>query len=220
MKPLKLITSIASGLCVFATCNVRAQQLVTNAVTFSVMTFNQGPTNEIGSGPVVTNFGPTHAVLVNGAALLDELGQAINGTNGFTSDARLVLITGNGATFAVIDSTNFYDLSNNGLGIMNVNPANIQITSGSVSTTGHEKETQSYPASITYNDTPGNGFAGTLRFTLRGLVRFTEIKTVPVGGIFTDSVKGKISSITGDGTRNGNPFMATGTITFSGSEKF
>jgi len=218
MKPLKLITSIAAGVCVFAAWSTRAQT-VTNLVTFSVVTFSQGPTNDNGT---VTTYGPTHTVSYNSDALIDELGTAINGTNGFTAAAKLVLITvtnGTSFTFAVIDTTNTYDLSSStGLGIMDLNPGNVQITSGSQSdTTVEQKETQSFTASVVYNDTPGNGFGGTLRFTLRGLVIFKETKTAPVNGTYTDTMKGKISSMTGSGMSNGNPIAATGTISFSGS---
>lgn len=226
MRLLKLLTSIAAGACVFAVSGARAQ--VTNAVTFSAVTFNQGPTNTTSSGTTTnTVYGPTKTKTANTALLLQEIGKAINanGTGAFNTGAKLVLITGqNGATFAVIDGTNFYDLSSNagGSNIMNVTmPINVQIRSGTDNNnTVQKKETDSLPVSIVYDDTfADTGNQGNLIFTLDGLVTFSETATAPVNGTFTDTVKGKISSMTGGGTSGGIPFTATGTISFSGTAK-
>lgn len=209
------MTSIAAGVCVFAVSGARAQ--VTNAVTISVTTFNQGPTNTTSNGTsTTTTYGPTKTKAYNTAAVVEEIGKAIGVT--FTSP-KLVLITGNnGATFAVIDGANTYDLSSNGVNVLNITfsiPA--QIKSGSQVSTGQQKLTQSIPINIVYDDTVSST-GNQLTFTLSGLVTFTETKTAPVSLTFTDTEKGKFTG-SGGGTSQGNPFTATGTISFSGSAK-
>lgn len=215
MRLVKLMTSLAAGVCVLAACSARAQ--VTNHVTFSAVSVNQGAINDNGTN---TTFAAPKVQGANNAKLLQEIGAALNVS--FTAP-KLVLITGNGgAGFAVIDGANFYDLSSAGFNIMNISdPLNIQVKSGKQSDVGvQEKTTQKIPITIVYDDT-SSGTGNQLAFTLSGIVTVTETRTTPaVGtGIYTDTESGKISGLTGGGTSKGNPFTATGSIEFSGSAK-
>lgn len=217
MRLVKVMTSIAAGVCVLAACSARAQ--VTNRVVFHAVTVNQGSKTDNGTN---TTYGHPKTMGANTAALLHEIGQAIVGTNGFTAAAELVLITVTNGTpiFAVIDGANFYDLSGNGFDVMNINSLGVQVKTGTQSdaSSAPEKIAQSIAISIVYDDTPDNGNNGNLIFTLNGLVNVSETRTTPVGGFFTDTLKGKFSG-SGGGTSGGNPFVATGGFVFSGSDK-
>ena len=206
-------------MCVLALSNVRATAVVvssgvTNLVTFSAVSISQGaPTT---NGSVVTY--TTHTGHASNASLLSELSGPVLGAT-LSPSAKLVLITGNGATFAVIDGANFYDLSSltntNGGSIMTLETGDLKITSGTQSdATIEENKTQTQLISVSFDDTGLGGH--NLTFNLTGLAVYSESRTTPVALKYTDTVKGKISSMTGTGSFDGSPFVATATISFSG----
>jgi hypothetical protein len=218
---LKVLTRfIAAAVCVFAASSARAVVSgpggVTNVVTFDAVSIAQdAPTT---NGSIVTFH--TKSGTANTASLLSELGQALIHTN-FSASAKLMLISGESEIpfFAVIDGVNSYNLSSltntDGTAIMSLSGGDVQITSGTKSDqTIQQNRTQMQQITVSFDDS-GLG-ANDLTFNLTGMAVYTESRTTPVAGEYTDTVKGKISSMTGTGSYRGAPFVATGTISFSG----
>lgn len=224
MRLLKLITSIIAGVCAFAVCGARAQSLTTNAVTLSVLQYSQdAPTT---NGSTIT-YHVTKAPHNSAQLVQQELGPLLTGSN-LTSAAKLVMIINNTSnsvpTFAVIDGTNFYDLSTNGDSVMTLGfPGQNRITSGTqINNSTQQNRTQMQLISVSYDDTGLTNGAnhGTLKFTLEGLATIIETDTAETGGFFTATVKAK-ATLAGEGASGGNqdPFVMTATMSVSGSGK-
>jgi len=206
-----IIGSFATGLCAFAVGT--AQASTTNIVTFAATTFSEGTTNS--SNGTNTAFAATITKSHNTAEIIHELGNAT--TNSFSSAAKLVLITGNDRPqFAVIDGANVVDVS----GIVSIQtPGDNRIQSG----IKNGQTELAFPTlkelqiiELDFDDTSyPNG--SHLNFFLIGLANVTTTDTTPSAtGVYTETFKGKITSMTGEGSSGGNPFVATGSVTVSG----
>lgn len=228
MKFKSLTALIGAAVCVLAVSGARAEvpYFVTNEVAFKA----------VSTSPVSTNDNSTtttyiaHTAAANNATLLAELGPVVI-SNSFSASAKLVLVTGNNDMpfFAVIDGANFYNLSSNGVGglnIMNMGfPNDVQVQSGSQSDSTSQKSiTDTRQIIIGFDDTGiTNGiYHGNLQFALSGIVTYTEMRSaISTARTVTDVVKGKASSLTGVGSYAANPFVVTtATISFSGKGTF
>jgi len=229
------MTSIATGVCVFAACNAGAQSATTNGVTFTATTYQQGniTTNSSGTERIYATTKQVH----NTAALLGQISAAILGTNGvgFSKAAKLVLIVSHGTnnnnnvpTFAVIDSTNFYDLSSNtngGYNIMNMGSGDDQSTAGTEFINSPEKKTtQVQILYVNFNNTgtgsPGNlplTGDGSLFFDITGLGTVNQSDTATnSSGIYTETLKASITGMTGQGGGGDQSFVISAMISVSG----
>jgi hypothetical protein len=217
MRRSKLIVSLAAAVCAFAVCNAHAQ--TTNIVTFSATETSQGTIST--TQGTNTSFALAKASGVSTADVIEELGLAT--TNNFSKAAKLVIISGNDApTFAVIDGANFVDVS----AIMNLSfPSENNVQSGienggpkGSGGTGLAFKTlkQLQILELDFNDIDiGQGHD--IQFSLRGLATATTTDTVPSSaGVYTETFSAKITSMTGDGTKDGVPFVATGSLSASG----
>ena len=220
MKPIKPITIVAAVWCVLAVLSARAQT-ITNAATVTVVAYEEGniTTNSSGSATTYTMV----KKMYNTAQLLEEINTAIT-TNKFSTAAKLVLIATNdisAPSFAVIDGTNFYDLSPAGYNIINPG-AGDPVKSGTESNTGPERKlTEADFYSIYYNDTRyfTNANEG-LEFYLSGLEMFTESDTARNGaGDNTESFKASVPNLTGEGHNGTNYFFMTGMISAAGNAR-
>lgn len=229
------MTTIAAGVCVFAVCNARAQSATTNAVTFTATTYQQGniTTNSSGTEKIYVTTKQVH----NTAALLGQISAGILGTNGvgFSKAAKLVLIVSHGTnnnnnvpTFAVIDGTNFYDLSSNtngGYNIMNMGSGDDQTTSGTEGINSPEKKTtQVQLLYVNFNNT-GTGTAGNLPlsgdgslfFNITGLGTINQSDTATnSAGIYTETLKASITGMTGQGGGGDQGFVVSAMMSVSG----
>lgn len=202
-----------AALCAFAALNAGAQR--TNEVTFSAEIHEQG-TNAIVNGTNTVYAKPT-VIMENNARLLQELGQAVNPANGFSGAARLVLITNPGVRqFAVIDGTNFYDISL----IMSVANSGYEISSGKLNlNTGlaFPKTNALETVELTYDDTGTALGANGLKFDLTGFASSSTTDTAPAGnGSYTETFKATIDPLLGNGSLAGTPFIMTGDMSVSG----
>jgi hypothetical protein len=206
-----IIGSIATGLCAFAVGT--AQASTTNLVTFAATTFSQGATNS--SNGTNTAFGATITKARSTADILHELGNAT--TNSFSTAAKLVLITGNDKPqFVVVDGANVVDVH----GIVSIqHPGNQKIRSG----TENGQTQLAFPTlkelqiiELDFDDTSyPNG--SHLNFFLIGLANVTTTDTIPSAtGVYTETFKGKVTSMTGEGSSDSGSFVATGSLTVSG----
>src|SRR6185437_12610106 len=119
MKPPRFLISIGAAVCAFA-FSAHAQQ-ITNNVTFKSSMILQGTINPTFEG-TNTSFALEKPAPLNTAGLIAELGNATGNT--FSKAAKLVII---GDAFAVIDGTNFVDVSS----IMTLNlPSRNNVQSG------------------------------------------------------------------------------------------
>jgi len=214
----KFTLTLAAVISSFGIASSQAQNATTNSVVFNALTFTQSSTtNDNGTtttiGPIVK--APHTTVGANG--LLHEIGRAVSPVNGLTTAAKLVLIAPqNGQPiFAVIDGVNFYDLSDSGFNIMSLSfPGNNRIKTGIQSdTTVQKSTTEMQLITLNYDDT---GLVdGGLQFSLTGIGTVVQADTAPVNGAYVETLKAKITSMTGEGSSDG-PFVATGSVTISG----
>lgn len=208
----KLIIPLVASLCVLAVSSAKAQSATTNFVTFVATTYTQGPTNDSGT---ITTLGPTAKATHPTVQLLQEVGQVTG--NSFSASAKLALIASHDSEpqFAVIDGANFVWVSN----IMSFSFGDNRIKSGTQSdTTVQRSTTELQLITFNYDDT---GVGGNLRFFLTGLGTIAESDTAPVNGTTTETLKGKITSMTGEGESIGNgqgdgPFVASGGMVVTG----
>jgi hypothetical protein len=129
---------------------------------------------------------------------------------------------GSGPTgFAVIDGANFYSVSN----IMSLNT---QVSTNKVKSgiqnggpdgsggTGLAFKTIS-DISIVELDYDDTGAGGSLAFESIGIATSTTTDTVPSStGVYTETFSARLTAAS-DGISNGDPFIATLTVSFSGS---
>lgn len=211
IKPTKLILSLATAVCAFATCATRAQ---TNPVTFSVTMTLQGPSTTVQG--TNTSYAAAKATPFSSAALIAELGLVTH--NSFSKTAKLEIVTtGNGPEFGVGDGADLVLISTN---IMSLNPVDSTSVISGVLNGGTGL---SFPTTkaltileLDYNDI---GLGGKdIAFSMRGLFSGTSTDTVPspTTGDYTETSSAKISSMTGDGTEGGTNFVATGSLSASG----
>lgn len=207
MKPIKLITSLAAVACALAVSSARAQSSITNLVTFNVLTYTELGTTTNGS---TITYNVAKAPHSSTQLLHEELGPLLN-TNGLSAAAKVVLITGNaGAGFAVIDGTNFYDLSSSN--IMTLSIGNNKIRAGTQSDASPERKTVDMQVlTVQYDDT---SIGGSLKFSLQGLASIAQTDTTPVNGTYTETVKAK-ATLAGEGS-SPNLFVATAVMNVSG----
>lgn len=220
MRPPKLIVSLAAAACAFAVCNAHAQ--LTNNVTFSLTMTTNAPGVTNGDKTTYT----TKSSSLNNASLLQEIGKALNvdtnitGTNiTLTSAAKLVLVTGQGADFGVIDGTNAYPLTS----IMTINSTNQGVESGTVSTNANglpRSTRQTMLIVLNYDDTSILTNAGEgLQFSLTGLVNVSTTDSgLTTTDTYTEQQSAKFAGA-GEGQKggtNGTPFICTGTVMVTG----
>ncbi len=211
MNLKKLIIPIATIVCALAVSSARAA--VTNNFVFSATTFSQSPTNS--SNGTNTSFGKIATSSHNTAQLIQELGKAVGTT--FSSSAQLVLIIGNGGPsgFRVIDGGTATDVSD----FMNIDTGNNDITAGIENgNTGlaFPTTTEDQIVTLQFDDTGARGGAG-LQFSLQGLGTITSTDGVPnSGGTYTQSFKASIIDMTGEGSGDSVPFVASGKVSLSG----
>jgi hypothetical protein len=205
--PLQIFAPLAVGLCAFAACNAHADS--TNFVTFTATTFSQGSTNAING--TNTSFAAGTTKSHNTAEIVQELGSATG--HSFTSAAKLALING---TFIVMDGATVVDVSD----IISLRmPGENRIRSG----TKNGQTGLAFPTvkdlqivELDFDDTSfQNG--SHLNFFLIGLANTTTTDTTPgANGIYTETFKGKVTSMTGEGSNDSGPFVATGSLTVTG----
>ena len=214
---------MAAVMCAFAVSNARAQ-FVTNTATFTAVAYEPGNTTTNSSGSITTY--RRIKKMYNTAQLLEEINSAIT-TNKFSKAAKLVLIvTGNNITFpkfAVIDGTNFYDISPAGYNIVNFGDGVAVLSGTNSNTTLERKLTEVDYSTIDYNDTAyfTNADEG-LQFDLAGVGMFNLSDTTTNGaGAYTETCKTSIPNLTGSGI-NGhyfgtNYFLMSGMVSAAGS---
>ena len=208
---------LAASLCAFAAVNAGAQ--TTNDFTFSAQIHEQG-TNTIVNVTNTVYATPT-VVMQNNAQLLEELGQAVNPTNGFTAAAKLVLITVSNGTpiFAVIDGMNFYSSVSNIMTITTppggtLESGTMNIVTGLASPTIKDLEF----VELSYDDTGTALGTNGLKFDYTGLASASTTDTAPAGnGSYTETFKATANDLVGDGSVAGRPFVGTAKVTVSGS---
>lgn len=204
----------AASLCALAAVNAGAQ--TTNDFTFNAEINEQG-TNSIINVSNTVYAKPT-VVIQNNAQLLQELGQAVNPTNGFSAAARLVLIIGpGGGQFAVIDGANFYSSVSNIMTITTVGgtleSGTMNIVTGLASPTIKDMEF----VELSYDDTGTALGTNGLTFNYTGLAKTSTTDTAPAGnGSYTETFKATANDLVGDGTVAGRPFVGTAKVTVSG----
>jgi hypothetical protein len=133
----------------------------------------------------------------------------------FPSGAKLVQ-DGNSGDIQVVASngTLLQDVS----GVMNLsNPGNNDIHSGKSTSQfpGIGTSSDSSLGTINFDDT---GIGGTLQFYLTGITTGSTTDTTPnkTTGAYTETDTGSLTSGTGEGSYQNNPFVCTGTASASG----
>jgi hypothetical protein len=204
MKLQKVLVPIVAVVCILAARTASAG--ITNIVTFKATTFEESTVTSDGTS---TTFGAVKTSSHDTAQLIGQLGS--DTSNNFSSAAKLALIDN---TFVVIDGTNIVDVS----AIVSISFGNNSIKSGKKNdSTGLAspslKELQ--VVTLTFDDT-NPSIGGDLQFSLQGIANATEADTTPSGGVYTESLKAKVTSMTGEGSSGGKPFVATGSLSVSG----
>ena len=218
MKAVKLIASLAVGLCVFTAVAARAQQ-VTNTVNINILLIPQGPTQTVDG--TNTLYVPEKSSSLNTAGFVHEIGRALNTEKGvtLTSAAKLVLLTGGGrpSLFAIVDGTNFYAITN----IMTLTaPFTTTFTSG----TQNGGTELAFPtmktvqiAQLNYSDVSIVGGDG-LQFILQGLEISSTADTAPVtgSGVYSETVNVKVTDLLGEIALSDTLYFASGSMSYSG----
>jgi hypothetical protein len=207
MRIRQLLIGFIAAVCAFAAGTAHAS--TTNVVTFAATTFSQGATNS--SNGTNTSFAAPTTKSHNTAEIIHELGNAT--TNSFSAAAKLAMIDGK---FTVLDGANAVDVSD----IMSFQtPGDNKIQSG----IKNDQTGLAFPSlkmlrvvELDFDDTSyPNG--SHLDFFLIGLANATTTDTTPsASGVYTETFKGKITSMTGEGSSDSVPFVATGSVTVSG----
>jgi len=133
----------------------------------------------------------------------------------FPSGAKLIM-DGNSGKVEVVDKNN--NLVQDVSSIISINaPGNNDITSGKSTSSNPGVGTSSdlQLLTIKYDDT---GAGGSLQFFLTGIGTGKTTDSTPnkTTGAYTESSSGSLSSGTGEGNYQGNPFVCTGTASASG----
>jgi hypothetical protein len=210
---------------IMTTANLRASAIFfTNTVSITATAVSQGGTNDNGRTTSVSsvNSSITTKQLLSWLAQDEHAEGNFTTSNNFPSGAVLVLI----ATSSD-NSVDFKVLSKNGTPLVDVsdilslnrssgtiNTAKISDTTGLLSPSG----TQTRLLSLTFDDSSliaPNGLVN-LQFDLSGVEVKTVSDTTPRSGTHTESVSAKITSANGEGTLNGNPFIISGSFSFTG----
>jgi len=186
---------------------------LTNVVTLNVVMIPQGSTNSAFKG---TNafFEPAKTVSLNTAQFLKKLAKATGLTNGFSPAAKLMTFSGE---FTVVDGTNvvyvdtgimyLYDYGDATLmsGVMNPN------TGAGVPTL-----TKTALKELFYDDTSVVTNGG-LRFFLEGVESAVQTDSaLTSSNTYHETLKIK-STMVGEGSNGGAPFVATGSFIANGS---
>jgi len=207
MKLQKLFIALAAILCAGTVFSARAD--LTNIVTLSVTTFTQAPTNSIDG--TNTSFGKIVASTLSTSDLITEIGLA-NGRT-FSKSAKLILIDDQ---FAIIDNGTLIPESV----ILTIQPGGENDIQGGIENgftfLAFPTLNQSALVTVLFDDTsfpPANH----LKFVITGLATGTVTDTRPSSaGIYNETMKVKVSSMTGEGLSAGNPIVITGTMSVSG----
>ena len=118
----------------------------------------------------------------------------------------------------VVDKNN--NLLQDVSGVMSFNnPGNNDIFSGKTTSAfpglASPSTTDSSLLTISFDDT---GIGGSLQFYLTGIGTGKTTDTIPnaITGVYTETTSGSLSSATGEGNYQNNPFVCTGTASASG----
>jgi hypothetical protein len=227
MNPKKTIVMGVTLLAfsILAPANLRASvTLFTNTVTVTATAVSQGSTNDNGKTTSVSSVDSS----INTKQLLIWLAQDEHAegnfvvSNNFPSGAVLVFIAtsaDNSSDFQVLSKTgtplvDVSDILSLDRSSETIDTAKISDTTGLLDPSG----TQTRLLNLTFDDTQlivTNGLVN-LQFDLSGVEVKTVSDTAPKSGTHTESVKAKVSSASGEGFLNGNPFIISGGFSFTG----
>jgi hypothetical protein len=202
MKLKQLITPFAAALYVFAAGNLYASS--TNIFTFKATVFPQGAQQTVSN---ITTSAAAKSISVATADIISALGT--DTTNTFSKSAKLELI---GHGFAVVDGANIVDVSSFialSFGTNDIESGKFDNNTEIALPTLKDSEI----VTLTFSD-------ATTKFYLTGLAVATTTDSTPKNGVYTETFKATVSSMTGEGVRNGIPFVATGTLSGSGKSVF
>jgi hypothetical protein len=207
MKLKNLITPFAASLCLFVATNVHA--LDTNTFAFKASVIAQTSVNDDGTN---TTFVSGKASVAN-ADIINAL--STDTTNNFSKSAKLVMIDGD---FAVLDGGTAVDVSS----IMSLSFGTNDIESGKTSdSTFVALPTIKDSELVTLNfDDLSIANGSHIKFSMTGLASSSTSDSKPKNGVVTETFSAKIAGMTGEGTRNGVPFVATGSASASGKLTF